>query len=183
MKRMKQAIKIGGKAIRSQDAFGKPVTVNYKGADTYRSCCGGLTTIAIIVVVCWQLWFSGKSMYDRENPNQASYSKLTNRGPEESLNVTELGGQVYIALVNRTETLGGDQKDEIIDWDSEYLTGKFDVSKNGERQNITNLPLCEDGDEFFEKAKFTSGLDITDFPKLRCIPADQFSLYNQPSET
>ena len=54
MKKLKKAIKKGGKAIKSQDAFGVPVTVNYKGDDTFRSICGGLMTITIFVVILFQ---------------------------------------------------------------------------------------------------------------------------------
>ena len=32
------------------------------------------------------------------------------------------------------------------------------------------------------KARYTSGLNSSDFSKLKCIPADQFSLYNLPNE-
>ena len=54
MKKLKETIKKGGKAIKSQDAFGVPVTVNYKGDDMFRSICGGLMTIAITIVILFQ---------------------------------------------------------------------------------------------------------------------------------
>ena len=89
---------------------------------------------------------------------------------------------MYIALVNRTEYVGGSVRDEIIDFEDEYINGKFDTYAGGLLEQRKDLPRCDDEDDFLAKARYTSGLNSSDFSKLRCIPADQFSLYNLPNE-
>ena len=48
---IKRAFFATGEKIKGYDAFGTPVTVNYKGEDTYKSVCGGTITILIFVIV------------------------------------------------------------------------------------------------------------------------------------
>ena len=40
-----------GKTIKRQDAFGTPITVNYKGDSTYKSIFGGVVTLLIFTVI------------------------------------------------------------------------------------------------------------------------------------
>ena len=40
------------------------------------------------------------------------------------------------------------------------------------------MPLCGDRDEFADKIRYSSGLSMSDFDVLRCIPKEHFSLYN-----
>ena len=45
-----------------------------------------------------------------------------------------------------------------------------------------NLTACENEEDFFRKVNYTSGLSETDYPNLKCIPADNFTLYNDPGK-
>ena len=40
-----------GKFIKDKDAFGTPVTVNYKGSDTHKSIFGGCVTLLAAIVL------------------------------------------------------------------------------------------------------------------------------------
>ena len=43
--------KILKQGFKSIDLFGTPVSVKYKGEETYKTCCGGLVSAAIIIFV------------------------------------------------------------------------------------------------------------------------------------
>lgn len=40
------------------------------------------------------------------------------------------------------------------------------------------MPFCEDIDDFSAKIKNSNGLKLSDFQVLRCIPMQNFELYN-----
>ena len=40
-----------GDGVRSKDNFGIPITLNFKGDDTYKTLCGGCTTLTLLVFI------------------------------------------------------------------------------------------------------------------------------------
>ena len=52
--RTKKALSFGARKLREQDAFGTPITINYKGEDSYKSACGGFITVAILMTLLIQ---------------------------------------------------------------------------------------------------------------------------------
>ena len=97
-KGLKKAFYATGETIKGYDAFGTPVTINYKGEDTYKSVFGGAMTILIVLVVIIQFTASATKMVNRDDPNFVSYFLPKQRGPDEALNIPELGGQMYIGI-------------------------------------------------------------------------------------
>ena len=49
MERVKRVVGYGASKLREQDVFGVPVTLNYRGEQTYKSLCGGAVTVAVFV--------------------------------------------------------------------------------------------------------------------------------------
>ena len=101
MKRIKNFLKSGGELIKDQDAFGTPVTVNYKGSDTHKSIFGGVITLVAAAVLLTYLVTGIQRMVARENPDIVSYFLPASRGPEDALAIPDLRGQMYIGLKQR----------------------------------------------------------------------------------
>ena len=141
-----------GKAIRGYDAFGTPVTINYKGEDTHKSLTGGICTIVAILTVFIFFVSSMQRLINRENPEYASYFLPASRSASDSLSIPELRGQMYIGLKQRVQgTIPGSYKETIIPFDSEYINGKIDYFDGTKLQGRENLSNCEDQEDFNQK--------------------------------
>ena len=91
-KKSKKGVKSVGSFIKGQDSFGVPVTVNYKGEDTFKSVCGGALTIIVFILIITQFMAGLVRMIKREQPEYASYFLPKVRPPDDPLNIPEVGG-------------------------------------------------------------------------------------------
>ena len=90
---------------------------------------------------------------------------------------------MYIGLKQRKEKeVPGSYEEKIIAFDNRYINGKIDYFDNELLQGRENLTACEDEEDFKRKAKYTLDLSEDDFPNLLCIPAEKFTLYNEPDK-
>ena len=135
-------------------------------------------TIMVFVIVCVQFGVGLIRMVNRDNPDYSGFFLTQVRGPYEALNVPELGGQMYIGIREVTEARNGTVTAPFIAFDERYINSKMVHYENNELLKRVNLPACEDRADFVAKANMTSGLSADDFDMLKCIPAEEFSLYN-----
>ena len=68
-------------------------------------------TILIFLVVLIQFSASAIKMVNRDEPNFVSYFLPKTRGPEEALNIPDLGGQMYIGIRRFEEFKNGTVSD------------------------------------------------------------------------
>ena len=61
--------------IRSRDFLGRPVTVQFKGQETYKTLCGGVLSIVMQSMILYLLAFSFYEMFFMDNPQIISYDK------------------------------------------------------------------------------------------------------------
>ena len=85
---------------------------------------------------------------------------------------------MYIGLQETKEYKDGTKIARFIDFDPAYINGKIDYYDQSTLQARKDMPLCGDRDEFADKIRYSSGLSMSDFDVLRCIPKEHFSLYN-----
>jgi len=52
--------------VKSRDLYGAPVSLNYKGDDTFKTCPGGLLSILLLFLVGAYAFIKGKYMVDME---------------------------------------------------------------------------------------------------------------------
>ena len=71
------------------DAFGTPVTINYRGEDTYKSLCGGLVSTAIFFFVVFQFYFAAAKMVNLDANSYSNYFVPKSRSREDPLLVAE----------------------------------------------------------------------------------------------
>ena len=81
-----------GESVKSRDAFGTKVSVNYKGEETYKSICGGALTLIIIIGMIVLFAEGITKMVNRDQPEYASYFLPRARGPDDPLNIPSYGG-------------------------------------------------------------------------------------------
>ena len=84
--------------LKRQDAFGTPITVNYKGEDKYKSILGGIMTVMVFAIIVAQLSLGFDKMINRTEPDYTSYLYHKSHTKENALYIPELGGQMYIGL-------------------------------------------------------------------------------------
>lgn len=52
--------------VRNRDIYGHPVTLNYRGDDTYKTCIGGTLSMVLLFLVSAYTFLKGKYMIDIE---------------------------------------------------------------------------------------------------------------------
>ena len=92
MKSVSKVFKMGGKTLKSQDSFGAPVSVNYKGEQTHKSIFGGMVTIMATLIILVFFVTRMDKMVNRDNPEYASYFLPVSRSFNNSLSIPELNG-------------------------------------------------------------------------------------------
>ena len=85
---------------------------------------------------------------------------------------------MYIGIRDQVEYLNGTFSSPLIPFDERYINSKIAYYRNGALEQRVDLPACEDKEDFNRKIKYSSELSEDDFDKMKCIPADSFSLYN-----
>ena len=55
-----------GNTIRGRDIYGVPITLNYKGDDTFKTVPGGILSICLLFSVMAYAFLKGKYMVDKE---------------------------------------------------------------------------------------------------------------------
>ena len=72
-KKSRKAVKKTQKYITGYDQFGVPITVNYKGEDTYKTFLGALCTISVITLMMFFVYQSFDKMVNRTDPDRMFY--------------------------------------------------------------------------------------------------------------
>jgi len=122
-------------------------------------------------------------MVKRTNPDYSFY-KLTESWPKNKpLNLPKIGGQIYIGLYQTKEYKDGSKISKFIDFDPAYLNGKIDYYDRDSLSARKDMPICTDFEDFNKKVRNSSGLTSADFSVLRCIPNENFELYNVAGTT
>ena len=52
--------------VKNRDIYGHPITLNYKGDDTYKTCVGGTLSMVLLFMVAVYTFLKGKYMIDME---------------------------------------------------------------------------------------------------------------------
>ena len=137
--------------FKKLDAFGTPVSVNYRGEQTYNSICGGVMTISIFTLLAVYSYLGTMRMINRDTPEYASYFLTKPRDRSEALNIPERGGQMYIGLKQWTENADGSIEESFIPFDRSYINAKIDYRTNGLLEGRVDLPSCTDQEDFASK--------------------------------
>lgn len=134
--------KIIKQGVRSIDMFGTPVSIKYKGEETYKTFCGGAVTAVIILFIGILFLVGFSSTVAGEDPTYSTHSVLKSRNRSDALSMTDSAGQLYIGLMERTENLDGSVKETIVPFDPAFLHAKVDYTTNGVLQGRLDLPKC-----------------------------------------
>lgn len=180
-----QAFSKTRKKLTKFDAFGIPITVNYKGEDKYKTFFGFLCTLALFAVMAGFIYEGLQRLLLREDPDRSSF-KLTNSRPkEDALNLPSYEGQMYIGLRQKVEFKDGTSITSFIDFDPRYINGKIDYYEKRRLEARKNLELCAEAekDDFEARVENTNGVNMADFLVMRCIPRDTFNFYNVAGTT
>ena len=59
-------MKNGGEVIKERDIYGQPISLNYKGDDTFKTVPGGLLSILLLFLIMAYTFLKGKYMVDKE---------------------------------------------------------------------------------------------------------------------
>ena len=174
IKRLKQA----QDAFTRWDYFGTPIRVNLAGDTTYKTCFGACLTVIFAAVMCTQIWLGFDKMINRTDPDYSFYKLTRSWTKEDPLNVPEIGGQMYIGLLETKEYTDGSKVSRFIDFDPAYVNGKIDYYDRTKLQARKDMPYCQDMKDFETKIENSNGLAMQDFSVMRCIPEEYFEFYN-----
>ena len=179
-KGFKKIAGITRKKLTQYDAFGQPIAINYKGEDNYKTFFGFIIT-AILTVVMLSFTYKGVDrLVNREEPDR-SFIKMTNsRNESDALNLPEYGGQMYIGLQEKAEYKDGSTITTYIPFDKRFINVKIDYYNRSNLEARQDLQLCDpvEMEDFALKVNNTNGVELIDFPVMRCIPREKFNLHN-----
>ena len=102
-KKSRKAVKKTQKYITGYDQFGVPITVNYKGDDTYKTFFGAICTICVIILMLMFTFDAFDKMVNRTDPDRVFYQGTGSRGKQQQLSIPESKGQLYIGLRKTVE--------------------------------------------------------------------------------
>ena len=72
--------------IKSYDSFGTPISVNYKGSDSYQTIPGGIITLIARIFLLYVATTKFIQLYSRSDPNFTPYTVQTDLSKEPKLN-------------------------------------------------------------------------------------------------
>ena len=101
------------------------------------------------------------------------------RNPDDPLDVPALGGQIYIGL-KQVDRLNGNY--EFISFNNSFIDTEVNYFTNGQLEDEILIPACDDLEDFKGKVQYTPELKESDFAKMKCFPAQNFSLYSNAQE-
>ena len=52
--------------VKSRDIYGRPITLNYQGDDTYKTFPGGILSLGLLLFLAAYSFLKGKYMVDKE---------------------------------------------------------------------------------------------------------------------
>ena len=73
------------KILKSVDAFGAPIALNFRGSTSFNTACGGVITIFTIALVAWLTIALAIDMVQFDSPTIQTYSKA--EVPKEPVNL------------------------------------------------------------------------------------------------
>lgn len=179
-KYFKKKAKKTQKYVTSYDSFGVPITVNYKGDDTYKTLFGAICTLFVVALMLFYSYSGIVQLVERTEPDRTSYKMSVSRDKDDALNLPDNNSQMYIGLRETVEYRDGTRLSFFIDFDPAYINGKIDYYIKGSLDARKNLEICEESEltDFASKVDNTNGVVLNDFSTMRCIPRETFELYN-----
>ena len=64
--------------IKSYDMYGRKISFTYKGEDEYKTLCGGLVSLIVLILLALYTWLLVVIMINREDTQKASYGLVKN---------------------------------------------------------------------------------------------------------
>ena len=117
-------------------------------------------------------------MINRTDPDYSFYKLTQSWYKQDPLNIPEIGGQMYIGLLETKEYKDGSTSSRFIDFDPAYVNGKIDYYNQNQLEARKDMPQCVDRKDFQDKIRNSNGLTMSDFDVMKCIPPANFELYN-----
>jgi len=92
---------------------------------------------------------------------------------------------MFIGLRKLTEYSDGTRIAQYVPFDDTFINGKIDYYEKAALEARKDLTECsaEDKDDFALKVLNSVGLTMVDFPVMRCIPRENFELFNVAGTT
>lgn len=73
------------KKITTYDQFGTPITVNFKGEDTYKTFFGAVVSLALAALILYYMWIMIGKMVERSDPDLTSFKLVNSRTEDDPL--------------------------------------------------------------------------------------------------
>ena len=84
--------------LKGQDAFGQPVTINYRGDAVYKTALGGVLTVAQRIFILIVATIGVIDLFSYKDPNITQYKIYDKREDGTELNFGELKGGFWFGL-------------------------------------------------------------------------------------
>ena len=181
MQKFRKGLKKVKKKVTSYDIFGTPVTVNFKGEDTYKTLFGAIVSLSLAALMLYYTWIMFGKMVDRSDPDLTSYKLVNSRTEDDPLIVPEHNGQLYVGLSETVEYSDGTKITSYIEMDPRYINVKIDYYVKSSLDARKDLNRCDSTEleTFALQSENSNAVTSMDFDVLRCIPRDKFKLYNE----
>ena len=114
------------KKVKSYDAFGHPITVNYKGQEAYTTGVGCLLTLALTIICIFYFVDLYSKVTERKEPIFSQFTLPNSRPADDPYMMSENYGQIYIGLQKSTDFTTGAKVLNFVPFDPEYMNFKID---------------------------------------------------------
>ena len=101
--------------VTSLDAFGEPISINYKGDSTYKTCLGAIFTIGLKSFVLFYALAQLVALFQFKDPEITQYDVYEPRTEDVEFNLHEGRAELYFALITVQESIA-------VEFDPKYLT-------------------------------------------------------------
>ena len=88
------------KYIRSLDAFAKPVSVHFRGSDTFQTTMGGVLTICLYMYVIYHTAENFIQFWEKDEPVVQSYGIIDIDDIGEPHDFMGLKGGIFLQMLN-----------------------------------------------------------------------------------
>ena len=91
---------------------------------------------------------------------------------------------MYIGLKQTRRATDGSKIEQFVPFNDSYVSAMFERYEDGVLMGRDELVNCSDDfeEDFLSKEKYTPEVSKTDLANLKCLPADQYSLFRDAAE-
>ena len=88
---------------------------------------------------------------------------------------------MYIGLKQTRRAKDGSKVESFVQFDNSYISAMFERFEDNVLLGRLHMSDCSKNyaADFAAKAKYTSELNPSDLPNMKCIPSQYFSLFNE----